>query len=87
MQTLQTFITQLEKGRALHISVLDLSGALNTPLTRVEFKYAIHSKSFCDIAKSTDKGYNACILCKMVANRKAAEEKKPFCGYFRYGIF
>ena len=49
MQTLQTFITQLEKGRALHISVLDLSGALNTPLTRVEFKYAIHSKSFCDI--------------------------------------
>ena len=53
MQNLQVLIDMLTKGRKLHISILDLNGILNTPSTRICFENVIHSKRFCDIAKST----------------------------------
>ena len=87
MQGLQTLINQLEKGRRLHISVLDLNGVLNTALTHVEFKNTLHSKRFCDVAKSTDKGFASCLRCKMMANTKAVETKVPFSGYCFYGLY
>ena len=87
MQNLQILIDQLTKGRNLHISILDLTGILNTPLTGIEFKNMVHSKRFCDIAKSTNKGYRACLHCKMLANTKAIHEKMPFCGHCVYGLF
>ena len=87
MQGLQTLINQLEKGRGLHICVLDLNGILNTELMQVEFKNSIHSKGFCDVAKSTDKGIAACLRCKMMANSKAVNSKTPFFGHCFYGLY
>ena len=87
MQNLQVLIDMLTKGRKLHISILDLNGILNTPSTRICFENVIHSKRFCDIAKSTEKGYRTCLHCKSLANTQAITFKKPFCGHCIYGIY
>ena len=87
MQNLQFLIDMLTKGRKLHISVLDLSGILDTPSTKIIFANTIHSKKFCDIAKSTEKGYHSCLYCKKLANTKAITSKKPFYGHCIYGIY
>ena len=81
MQNLQVMIDQLTKGRHLHISILDLTGILNNTMTEISFKNVIHSKRFCDIAKSTDKGYRTCLRCKMLANTKAihCNERDGLC--------
>ena len=87
MQSLQVLIDNLEKERKLHISVLDFRGILTTPLTAVRFDHVIHSKKFCNITKSTPRGYRACLRCKALANYKAANEKTMFCGHCIYGIY
>ena len=87
MQNIQTLIDLLEKGRGLHISILDLNGILSTQKTEVKFSHAIHSKKFCDIAKSTERGYHACLRSKLLANTKAVLSGTPFCGQCYYGIF
>lgn len=87
MQTLQVLIDQLEKGRKLHISISDFSGILNTPLTTIRFENIIHSKEFCNVAKSTARGYKACLRCKMLANTKAIRQKLSFCGQCIYGMY
>lgn len=87
MQDLQFLIDMLTKKRNLHISILDLSGILNTPSTKISFENVIHSKTFCNIAKSTEKGYRLCLRCKKLANTKAVTHKKPFCGHCLYGLY
>lgn len=87
MQNLQVLINQLEKGRNLHISILDFSGILNDRLTKIAFANVIHSKPFCNIAKSTPQGFRTCIRCKMLANKKAVSTKTPFCGQCSYGLY
>lgn len=87
MQKLQVFIDLLTKNRKLHISVCDLSGILNTQSTGLKFESVIHSKPFCNIAKSTDKGYRTCLRCKKLANTKAVRGKVPFEGYCPYGMY
>ena len=86
MQKLQFLIDMLTKERKIHISILDLSGILNTQSTKIAFRNVIHSKTFCDIAKSTKKGYRSCLHCKNLANTKAVSSKKPFYGHCLYGI-
>ena len=87
MQNLQSLINMLTKGRKLHICIMDVSGILNTPATDVSAKNKMHIKEFCNIAKSTDKGYDLCMDCKGRANTKAVTRKKPFCGHCRYGLY
>ena len=87
MQDLQSLIDMLTKGRKLHICIMDVSGILNTSVTEVSGKNKMHIKEFCNIAKSTDKGYALCMECKGRANTKAVTGKKPFCGHCRYGLY
>lgn len=87
MQKLQVLIDQLTKGRNIHISILDLVGVLDTSMTQVAFRNVIHSKRFCDVAKSTDKGYRTCLRCKRLANAKAVNEQSPFFGGCLYGLY
>lgn len=87
MQKLQFLIDMLTKERKIHISILDLSGILNTQSTKIAFRNVIHSKTFCDIAKSTEKGHRSCLHCKNLANTKAVSSKKPFYGQCLYGIY
>ena len=87
MQNLQTLINLLEKGRKLHISILDLSGILDLPLTRLDFESEIHSKAFCFLAKATDRGRRVCMRCKALANSKAADGGCAFMGYCSWGLY
>lgn len=87
MQSLQFLIDQLTIERNLHISIVDLTGVLNTPMTKIAIKNIIHSKHFCDIAKSSPKGYHTCMRCKKLANTKATRKGVPFCGCCVYGLY
>jgi two-component system response regulator YesN len=87
MQTLQFLINELTRGRNFHISILDLTGILDTPTAKIDIKNVVHSKNYCDIAKSTPKGYETCLHCKMLANTKAIKEKEPFGGHCVYGLY
>ena len=87
MQRLQALIDLLTKNRGIHISILDLSGVLSTPSTKISFDNVIHSKKFCDIAKSTARGYRACLRCKRKANQKAVNGKKCFMGHCYFGLY
>lgn len=87
MQSLQFLIDQLSYGRNIHISILDLSGILDTEATKIDIKNVVHSKRFCAIAKSTGKGGKTCLRCKMLANTKAISGKEPFGGHCVYGLY
>ena len=87
MKSLQFFIDMLSRNRRLHISVLDVNGILNTEKRRLDFENIIHSKEFCRVAKSTDKGLRLCLYCKKLANTKAVTEKKAFSGHCAYGLY
>ena len=87
MQKLQFLIDEITRGRNFHISILDLSGVLDAPSTKIEIKNVVHSKRYCDIAKSTAQGYATCLHCKMLANTKATQGKEPFGGYCFYGLY
>ena len=87
MQTLNTLIKMLEKGRKLHISVLDLSGILDLPETKLPFSSTIHSKEFCFTAKESERGRRVCFRCKALANHKATKEKCAFEGACSWGIY
>ena len=87
MQSLQFLIDKLSHSRKLHISILDLSGILDTPNTKIDIKNVVHSCKYCAIAKSTPKGGKACLRCKMLANTKAINCKTPFGGYCFYGLY
>ena len=87
MQSFQFFINQLTKSRNIHISVLDLSGILTTSCTKIKHDNVIHSKKFCALAKSTERGYQTCLLCKLMANTKAKTTRKSFVGQCVYGLY
>ena len=87
MQSLQFLIDKLSHSRKLHISILDLSGILDTPNTKIDIKNVVHSCKYCAIAKSTPKGGKACLRCKMLANTKAINTKEPFGGHCLYGLY
>lgn len=87
MQPLQFLIDELSNGRNFHISVLDLSGIMDNPYTKLELKNIVHTKRFCAIAKATSRGGIACRRCKKYANTKASTGKQPFGGYCIYGLY
>ncbi len=87
MQPLQFLIDELSKGRNFHISVLDLSGIMDSPYTKLELTNIVHTKRFCAIAKATTRGGVACLRCKNYANTKAIQGKQPFGGYCIYGLY
>ena len=87
MQGLQVLIDRLSDNRGLHISIEDLSGILDTPITRIAFENVIHTARFCNAAKSTPRGHETCMRCKQLAHGKAACTKAPFAGHCVYGLY
>lgn len=87
MQSLQTLINLLKSNRNLHISVSEFCDISNIQNLQLEFSNVIHSKEFCNLAKSTEKGIKYCLSCKKYANRKALLQKIPFEGHCIYGLY
>ncbi len=84
---LSEFLHTFSKFSNIHISIHDFSGILSHPDLKLEFRDRIHIKRFCDVAKSTKKGFSACLRCKYLANKKALTEQKLFYGLCQYGLF
>ena len=87
MQELKTFIDLLTKGRNIHISILDLDGILSSRHACIPVRSTIHSKPFCDAAKSTEAGLRRCLDCKGHANKRAVEGKLCFSGHCPWGLY
>ncbi len=87
MKDLNTFLEILSENRKLHISIADVSGILNGKLLNINPKFKIHSKAFCDTAKMTSDGYNLCIRCKTICNKRALAKGRPFFGLCPFGIY
>lgn len=87
MESLQFLIDELTRGRKFHISILDLSGLLHTPTTKIKFKNIVHISNFCNKAKSTSRGYRVCLHCKALANARSIQGKEPFGGHCLYGLY
>lgn len=87
MQELKTFIDLLTKGRNIHISILDLDGILSSRYASIPVRSTIHSKPFCDTAKSTEAGLRRCLDCKGHANKRAVEGKSCFSGHCPWGLY
>lgn len=77
------FLCSKTKAR---ICVHDFSGLLSRESMHLEFRQKIHSAAYCDMAKSTARGYQLCIRCKELANQKAVTEKRPFWGICPNGL-
>lgn len=77
----------LTEKRKMHISVHDVSGVLRYAPLNLPEKYKIHSKPFCDTAKSSVKGFDLCMRCKTRANRRAVAKKVPFSGLCPFGLY
>lgn len=87
MSELLLFLEVVCGNSKIHVSVHDTSGILSCEKLVIDFNYTVHSKPICDGAKSTVRGLDLCMRCKALANKKAIETKKPFCGYCPIGIF
>ena len=86
ISSLSKLLDALSENNNIHICIHDVSGILRFDKLKISFKNHIHSRPFCDSAKSTIDGYSACIACKNKANKKAMTTKAEFSGYCVYGL-
>lgn len=86
MSELAELIAFLCSKTRVHICIQDFSGLLFQENLHLEFRQKIHSTAYCDMAKSTARGYQLCIWCKRLASQKAVTEKKPFWGVCPNGM-
>lgn len=88
MLTLSELLYILCEKNSIHICIHDISGILQKDNMKIDSYFKRHSKPFCDMAKSSEKGYRTCIECKDASNRKAAsgENFERECPYGIYEI-
>ena len=85
MDNFNKLIELFSENRNIHICITDISGVLEN--FKINSHNTIHSIKFCDIAKSTYKGYNLCIKCKNICNLLSIRRKKHFWGYCPFGLY
>ena len=71
----------------IHISVTDTSGITYNELFSLPYKYRVHSREYCDIAKTSPQGFDQCMRCKKICNEMARHYKKPFDGLCSFGLY
>ncbi len=76
---LATFISCLEYGTKIHISVVFLNDFGNFK-TVLPFERVVHSKPYCTYVKSKHNGYKRCFACRNLAIARAIREAKGFGG-------
>lgn len=87
MSMLSNLIDDITKSTNIYICVTDVTGILIHPDLALTDKNKYHAKKFCNIAKSEKSGFELCLRCKRICNKKAVEQKDPFFGLCPYGIF
>lgn len=86
-EPLQSLIESISEKTKAHVCIHDISGILKNNSLNLDFANQRHSKGFCSAAKTSPKGFKACIGCKMRANQKAIIGQRMFCGYCYYGLY
>ncbi len=86
-RNLYDFITSLQYGTNLHISILFLDNYGNKKCLLPK-SHTIHSSKICSEFKTLGKnGFKRCYACRNLAINKALTEKKPFGGICINGIY
>lgn len=70
-----------------HVCIHDVSGILKKPCFSIDTQNTIHSMPFCDMAKSTRKGFDTCMNCKNRANQLAIYSGRAFSGLCAFGLY
>lgn len=83
---LNTFISFLEYGTNLHISVV-FFGDFGNAKMKLPFLRVIHSKPFCEKKKSEQKAFKRCFACRNLAIAKAKKLKIAFGGKCINGVY
>ena len=79
-------IARLSNNTNAHILIHDTSGIFSNEQLKLDIMYKIHICSFCDVAKSTDKGLKFCYKCKKLSMRKTDKIKDMYIGQCYLGI-
>lgn len=83
---LNTLLEYLSTTTGILINLHDVSGILSCPPFDIERRFKVHTLGFCDIAKSTHKGFLLCTSCKNTVCKMALRGVKPFFGVCPYGL-
>lgn len=88
MLTLSELLYIICEKTNLHVCIHDVSGILQKDKLKIDSYFQRHSKPFCDMAKSSEKGYTTCIKCKDASNKRAVlgEDFSRTCPYGIYEI-
>ena len=84
--TLQELFLFLNASEKLRINLHDSSGLFTTAPFGLDFPLRIHAQPFCDLAKSTPRGYSLCTACKVTVCRRAIRRGTPTFGICPYGL-
>lgn len=71
----------------IHISVTDTSGITYSEPFSLPYKYRVHSRKYCDLAKTSPQGFEKCMKCKKICNDMARRHLKPFDGLCSFGLY
>jgi len=84
---LSELILYLTQKNNLMINFHDTSGVLSIDRLKIDAKFRMHSKAFCDTAKTTHQGYRLCTRAKSLACKKAISLGAHFFGVCPYGLY
>lgn len=79
-------IARLSKNTKAKILIHDTSGILSNEQLKLDMMYKVHICSFCNSAKSTDRGLEFCYKCKILSMKKADKIKDVYIGQCYLGI-
>ena len=85
--SLQQMIDTINTMSSYHVCIHDVSGILKKACFSIEHLHTIHSMPFCDLAKSTRKGFDTCMNCKNRANQRAIKTGEAFAGLCAFGLY
>jgi len=83
---LSNFISALEYGTNLHISVVFLNHYGNEK-TRLPEEQTIHSCAVCNMAKNTPEGFVACFRCRNTVLKWCIQHKRALGGFCIKGVY
>ena len=83
---LQEFIKLIVHGTKIKICVNCLSDILSSDNLKLEYDNTIHYNEVCNYAKTTKKGLQLCLKCKVLTTKKAISLKCHFFGVCPWGV-
>lgn len=83
---LNELLEYLSSTTGILINLHDVTGILSCTPFDIERRFKVHTLGFCDIAKSTRKGFSLCTSCKNTVCKMAVRGGKEFFGVCPYGL-